>query len=426
MEKKKHNIRKDMVGKYTPETINIAKVLLLSGECDRDEIDAFFDGNTVKASNYLYRHTHLMKVVKRTVKIERKNCKAKLLPMKLVRPICSTSKEKSLPFKKLADEIDPSGKAYNNYIKNIWGNGKLRVRGRAALRNAVVAHTYTMLLDIFDIDVWARPELREYKKTNAPIPMNTFFPVNEIKYYARDGEKELIGSIALGAIVCPAGVYSLFCLRRPPEETEWSEGREGRFQTHTSNIFRELNCDVINKDVNTSDNRVMVIGSQNVATAICFSLLTNKKRGVIKIPDQTTKVIFIPDDKSGREILSILTYPGYHQKIKDLIIRNKSHQFNSETEDGWRVAEIEDENGNVVGEEKMETLIWLDNDLKRLCGALNKEERSVDKLEIVCLSSQMELVEKIVTLFRSKKITVLVNMISYERAIKELNEEEKK
>ena len=114
-------------------------------------------------------------------------------------------------------------------------------------------------------------------------------------------------------------------------------------------------------------------------------------------------MIFAPDDKSSAEPLTLLSIPDMHKRIRDYVFKNEHIFDGSMTEDG------------ILG--GYETLLWLDNDLRRLSMSLYKKDRSTKSIQILCLESQSELVEEIAQIYRNEEIEVYLTTIRFKDAL---------
>lgn len=445
-------MRKIPISDYEPYTVKIAEILLFAGECSKEEIELIFDNNKRRASTYLYTHNHVFKTVKRQYKRK---------VLRYVRPILN--KKDETPFSLLLKAMD-DGKnlAKTYYIETMWKNGRLNTNESKGFRNSCIAHTAALLYDHYDIRPWARKtllemaedaktieemnrNLKEGEKAKAIplIPQNTLYTTSEIKWFSKSGKTdpnekvqtyEYRNSISTGTLVCESGTYVIYALyQRPNNTVNWNEGTESRYLTQVNNVFRYLPCSEINKRV----NNLMLIGNAEIAKAVCEAQLsTDEEVKGLKLPDDIDKSIFVPDDLSAKEIIEIFSIPDYQQKLRDYYVPDKRDQFTeSKTEDGIVNApiydskgqELKDENGKVLTEEK-ELLLWFDNDLNRLCAALNKTERSIKKLMIYCLESQSDLLDQLRRLSRNTKVSVSISSVEFEDIIgiiKTKGEEEK-
>ena len=382
---------------YDPVTIKIANILLLAGEFNRKDLDVICGGKR-KAARYLYQHKRMFKLVRKQYK---------RTVQRYIRPILSRKEETH--FSLLLDALGEDGAAKKYYIENVWENGKLQTNESSSYRNASIAHSAMLFYDHFDVLAWKRKSLRDTYSEEAPIPLNTFYPASEIKWFAEAGESfEYRNSMSTGTLVCDNGTFVMYALKqRPRNKIAWKAGTEERYLMQVENVFKAVKCPEINK----SADKLIILGKERVAASICEAMLSSEDKDVgLKLPESVDKVIFLPDeDPSGQEIVDILSIPDYQSRIRDYYIPEKYRQLaNSKTEDGYtddlvfdeNGKEIKDENGNSITEEK-EVLLLFDNDLSRLCAALNKTTRKINKLMIYCLDSQYELINGIRILFEN-------------------------
>ncbi len=371
-----------------PIAVKLARVFIVNGECAREEVVDLFNQNQKAAADFMYLQTKVFNTVTRK-------------EGKVIRPKLTRSKQS--PFQKLVFDIDSTGAAWQYFTDNIRNKGVLRSRARTVYRNTVVSHVLLRIMDIYDIDYWNRPSLTELYDNNENVPVNTFFPATEIKSFKSIGQLEHKGSVAVGALATPSGVFTTYNLRKSPDENNWKKGTESRFQDYVVKLFRAAEFQYVDKNIYATQNNVLIFGSKEIALAICKGFFSPRSKGVIAIPDTVNKVIFAPDNKSSAEPLTLLSIPDMHKRIRDYVFKNERIFDGSMTEDG------------ILG--GYETLLWLDNDLRRLSMSLYKKDRSTKSIQILCLESQSELVEEIAQIYRNEEIEVYLTTIRFEDAL---------
>lgn len=406
----------------------LTRILIINGECLKEDL-LEFAGSMNSIDNLLSVHSNEFTKITKQAEIEKKEeDDIHFDKLVLIRPKVTYKKIEASPFKKLVYKLDPSGAAWTYYDEKVFRVGKVRSRNRTIYRNTTISHFLIRIMDIFDIDVWARPTIQEICAENEYIPVNTFFTVNELKNFSATGNREHCNSVSLGILTTPQGVYSAYSMKTAPEESYWNivqkkkkkrteaekrdeekpqipgylVGVEERFQRHVTNVFRTGKYEYSSG----SHNNILILGTEDIAVSICKGFYFPNSKKVIRLPKSAEKVTFLIDDHSSKEVLTLLSIPHMREKIRDEVAANIAGV--------WEPRDSKTEDAVMGGKD---TLIWMDNDIRRLSRALNKKDRSPKQLMIVCLDSQKDLVEKIVEIYRNKEIEVFTAPIKYETAL---------
>lgn len=415
-------------------TGKLVRVLIINGECSRAALTEFYGGDPHETSKVLYRNQDsfvTLTLKKDGSEGEKKSKETKFFPTahagEIIRPKILRSQDNS-PFEKLVYRIDKSGNAWNYFNENVWKAGKLRSAKRNVFRNTNISDVLLKLMDIYNIDCWDRPTLTELAEQKN-IPINTFFASREVKAFTSVGKRELSNSVSIGALATVNGVFSVYQMKKEPnmstwsqefekkvpnelktetpeekEKKAWSVGMETRMQVLVSKIFREGGYQYIEKGVYRSrKDDVMIFGTNEIAQSIFNGFYFPRSKTAIHMPKSVGRVVYIPDDKTAMEPLTLLSIPNMHDKIRDYVFQDSKIYKNSITEDG------------VLG--KRDSLLWLDNDLARLSLALKKTDRQVKELQILCLESQAKLIEEIAKTYKNEEIVLFISTIRFEDAL---------
>jgi len=422
----------------------LVRILVINGECLRSDVTNMFGGVSVDTANVLYRYSDAFTTIipsrydkllknKKKMKWGERSLKfdGHVIRPKLTRDSGKTTKTKKAntpKFKRLVYRLDNTGRAWNYFMTNIWENGTVRARERTMYRNTYISRVLMRLMDIYDIDHWNRPELSKLAEIKQ-IPVNTFFSASEVKGFNKVGQLEHASSTATGVLATPAGVFVTYCMNREPnmetwkavytepsqntnqdsaetthqkESQPWLPGIETRFQVLTSQIFRQAGYKYVSSLYKDKENDILVFGNLEVALAIFKGFRSPKNPAAIPIPKTVGKVIFMLDDEGSKEPMKLLSIPNMHKTIRDYAFQNE-RIYNSITEDGVM-------NGR-------DSILWLDNDLRRLSMALYKKDRAIKEFQILCLESQAVIVEEISKIYKNEGIDIFISRIKYEDAL---------